>query len=150
MSIIQKIFHRRGQILLITLVVGVPIWFNLPGMTEDMAVRPLYYLWSKGLFPLNQTIRNDFMRDSEYRTKLSGQPVDILQPIFPQFTRSSDYNFDSDRYKYSQKIALRYQEDGYSITIDDIYWLIGGEHDDYGIFVATSDGNIIEFGFPKG
>ncbi len=46
MSRIKYFFSvpKRLQILTIALVIFVPIWLSLPGMTEDMSVRPWYYL----------------------------------------------------------------------------------------------------------
>ncbi|MGD1919182.1 MAG: hypothetical protein ACFCAD_09960 [Pleurocapsa sp.] len=152
MSRIKYFFSvpKRLQILTIALVIFVPIWLSLPGMTEDMSVRPWYYLWSKGLLSINTTILNDFSRDSEYQKALVGKPVGVLIPLFPEFTKASKYDINSERYKYSQKLSLKYQKEGNSIYVDDIYWLSGDKNYADGFYVITSNGKIIKFHLLKG
>lgn len=141
---------KRIQILTIALVIFIPIWLNLPDMSEDLKLRPLYYLWSKGLFPLNQTVLNDFSRDSEYQAMLIRKPIEVLIPLFPELTKTSDYNPDSERYKYSQKYILKSQQDNLEIDIDDIYWLSGNKDYASGFYAIIYNGNIVDIKLLKG
>ena len=137
---------KRVKILTVFLIfspIWLSFWLSLPGMTADMKLRPWYYLWTKGLFPLNETVLNDFTRDHEYKESLAGKPVEVLIPLFPEFTKASNYSPDSERYRYSKELLLKYKEDDDVINIDDIYWLTGDQLYNSGFYVITFNGKIV-------
>jgi len=147
---------RKFKIPTLTIIIlgvaSIVFWFSIP-MTEEMRIRPGYFLWTKGIASLNLERYQAFTRDLEFRDSLIGEPLDRLKALFPDMSDGSEYSLQS--YRSSNRIMVDSEDNPV-----DCFWLNGEwlfsqrdnytEEDDFGYCVLVRNGSILGFRWIKG
>jgi len=117
------------------------IWMMMP-MSSDMRLRPNYYLWAHGFYPLTESAYFAFTRDTEFQNELIGEPVESIQDLFPDLKSGATYEAGSYRNTYSETTDRQ----GKPV---ECYWLKGSKNE-FGFCALVRDGLIVEFRYIKG
>jgi len=123
------------------------IYYTREPITREMVSIPGYYKWTKGRGSLDSKIYAAFTRDKRFQSTLIGQPVEIIQPLFPRMTTGAEYPGDS----YRAIHRLTEWPQGQPVTS---YWLNGEDNENngnqFGFCVIARDGMIVAFKWIKG